>query len=116
MRDDAERARDMLEAIERIERHAGRGRLAFEADESIQTWMLHHPRIIGEATRALTPAFRQRHASIPWSKIIGMRTILVHHYFDIDLPIVWSAIEHDVPALKRELLALSGSAEPEGPQ
>lgn len=111
MRDDGERVRDMLEAIERIERHAGRGRDAFAADELLQTWMLHHLRIIGEAARALTPAFRQRHSAIPWSKIIGMRTILVHHYFDIDLPIVWSVIEKDVTSLKRELTALLRSGE-----
>lgn len=112
MRDDAERLRDMLEAVERIERHAVRGWDAFEADELLQTWTLHHLRIIGEAARALTPEFRQRHAVIPWSKIIGMRTILVHHYFDIDLPIVWSVVENDVPALKRALMALLSLGDP----
>lgn len=47
MRDDRERILDMLEAIENIERHAGKGREVFESDELIQTWVVHHPEIIG---------------------------------------------------------------------
>jgi uncharacterized protein with HEPN domain len=103
VRDDHERLRDILEAIERIEKYAAQGRAAFEQNELVQTWMLHHLRIIGEAARALTPSFREQHPGIPWSKIIGMRTILVHQYFEIDLPIVWSVVEHDLPVLRRQI-------------
>ncbi|MBA3969104.1 MAG: DUF86 domain-containing protein, partial [Gemmatimonadetes bacterium] len=41
-----------------------------------------------EAARALTPNFRSRHSEIPWTEVIGMRTILVHRYFDIDPEVV----------------------------
>ena len=53
MRDDRERLRDILEAIERIEKYAARGRSVFDEDELIQTWVVHHLQIIGEAVRAL---------------------------------------------------------------
>ena len=56
MRSDRERLLDIQEAIERIEKYATRGREAFERDELIQTWILHHLQIIGEAARALSPA------------------------------------------------------------
>jgi uncharacterized protein with HEPN domain len=42
MRDARERLLDMLEAIERIERYAARGRAAFERDELTQVWIVHH--------------------------------------------------------------------------
>ncbi len=42
MRDDRERLLDILEAIERIERYASRGREEFERDELLQTWIVHH--------------------------------------------------------------------------
>jgi uncharacterized protein with HEPN domain len=32
-----------------------------------------------------------------------MRNILVHHYFGIDLDVVWSAVENDLPALEESL-------------
>jgi uncharacterized protein with HEPN domain len=42
MRDERERLLDMREAIERIEKYSAQGRTAFDADELIQTWMIHH--------------------------------------------------------------------------
>jgi uncharacterized protein with HEPN domain len=42
MRNERERMLDILEAIERIERYAEQGKAAFEADELIQTWIVHH--------------------------------------------------------------------------
>ena len=100
MRDDRERMLDILEAIERIEKYTARGRSVFDEDELIQTWVLHHLQIIGEAVRALSPETTSRSDEIEWSKIIGMRNILVHNYFGIDTEIVWAVIENDLNSLK----------------
>lgn len=103
MRDDRERLLDIREAIERIERYAAQGREAFEKDELIQNWIVRHLQIIGEAARNLSPAFRGQHSDVPWPEIIGMRHILVHDYFGIDVGVVWSAVERDLPALKQKI-------------
>jgi len=108
VRDPRERLRDVLEAIERIDRHAARGRDAFEGDELIQSWFVRHLQIIGEAARTLPEDVKDRAPDVPWSKIVGMRHILVHDYFEIDADAVWEAIERDIPELKghiEELLA-----------
>jgi uncharacterized protein with HEPN domain len=65
MRDDRERLLDIQEAIERIEKYSTHGREAFERDELIQTWVLHHLQIIGEAVRAISPEFTQNHSEVP---------------------------------------------------
>lgn len=83
MRDDRERLLDLREAIERIEKYTAAGRSALERDELIQTWVIYHLQIIGEAARALSPELRDRYPYIPWSKIIGMRNILAHRYHDL---------------------------------
>jgi uncharacterized protein with HEPN domain len=49
----------MIEAIERIERYAARGREAFDRDELIQNWFIRHLQILGEAARALPDEIRQ---------------------------------------------------------
>ncbi|MES1243245.1 MAG: DUF86 domain-containing protein [Acidobacteriota bacterium] len=103
MRRDRQRLQDILEAIERIERVAVQGKSAFEDDEMIQVWILHHVQIIGEAARGLSEDFRKEHSHIPWSVIVGMRNILVHDYFGIDPEEVWSAVERDLPALRDEV-------------
>ncbi len=78
MREDRERLLDMQEAIEEIEKYAVRGKHAFERDELIQVWIIHHLQIIGEACRTLSQQFLERYSDGPWAKIIGMRNILVH--------------------------------------
>ena len=103
MKDDKERLRDMEEAIDRIDRYASQGEEAFRNDELIQNWVVHHLQIIGEAARALSAEFRNQHAGIPWSKIIGMRNILVHDYFGIDVEVVWRVVERDLPDLKQKI-------------
>ncbi|KXK07149.1 MAG: hypothetical protein UZ17_ACD001000161 [Acidobacteria bacterium OLB17] len=105
MRDDRERLLDTVEAIERIEKYTARGRSAFEEDELIQTWVLHHFQIMGEAVRALSVETTSQADEIEWQKIIGMRNILVHNYFSIDTDIVWAMIENDLHILKRVISA-----------
>jgi len=112
MREDAQRLRDILEAITRIEKYAARGREAFESDELIQNWIVNHLQIIGEACRSMTEQLRDRNPQIPWDQIIGMRHILVHQYFGIDTDIVWSVVQDDRAELRHDveqLLAASGS-------
>lgn len=100
MRDPGERLLDILDAIAAIEHHRGRDKAGFERDELLQVWFLRHPQIIGEAARALPGDVQALAPEIPWSKIVGMRNILVHGYFDIDTDIVWDAATRDVPAIK----------------
>ena len=103
MRGDRERLLDIQEAIQRIEKYVAQGREAFDRDELIQNWFVRHLQIIGEAVRAIPAEFKDRYPEIPWSQIMGMRNILVHDYFGIDREVVWSAVERDLPDLKRKI-------------
>jgi len=69
----------------------------------IQNWMVNHITMIGEACRALPDEFQTSHAAVPWTDIIAMRNLLVHHYFGIDEEAVWSVVERDIPELKRNI-------------
>jgi uncharacterized protein with HEPN domain len=100
MRRPVERLRHMLSAIDAIERYRDRDRAAFEQDELLQARFLLHLHIIGEDTRTLPDAVRAIAPDVPWNKIIGMRNILVHGYFNIDRDIVWEAATRDAPALR----------------
>jgi uncharacterized protein with HEPN domain len=103
MRSDYERLLDIKDAIENIEKYAKQGKNKFENDELIQNWIVRHLQIIGEASARLSDDFRNNHSEIQWSKIIGMRNILVHDYFGIDKAIVWAAIENELPILKHQV-------------
>ena len=100
MRDDRERPLDVSEALDRIARYTELGRERFEADELVQTWVIHHLQIIGEAARTLSPAVRERYPQVPWMQIVRMRHILAHQYFGVDVELIWSVVEQHLPALR----------------
>lgn len=100
MRDTEDRFRDILEAIVRIEKYTQAGRVSFDQDELIQTWVIHHLEIIGEAARAIPKEERLLHPEIPWNQISGMRNILIHMYFGIDRDVVWTVVVRELPSLK----------------
>jgi uncharacterized protein with HEPN domain len=100
MRSDRERLLDIVEAIEKIEKHKPDSSLTFTDDEMLQIWSVHYLQIIGEAASRISLDLQKQYPEVPWGQIIGMRHILVHGYFDIDLEIVWTAVDISLPALK----------------
>ena len=106
MRDDRAYLEDILEAIERVERYAARGRDEFEKDELIQTWVVHHIQIIGEAVGKLSDELKESHPEVPWAIIKAMRNVLVHFYFGIGLDKVWGVVASDIPVFKRNVQSI----------
>lgn len=110
MRSDAERLRDILDAIEQTRKYSAQGRDAFERDELIQVWIVHHLARLGEAVARLSPGLQRQHDA-PWKEIIGMRNILVHEYFRIDPEAVWTVVEHHLPSLERQVRTILAELE-----
>jgi len=106
MRCDRERLLDIQDAIAQIRKYADRVREGIEQDELVQVWVLHHLRIIGEAARALSQDFKQQHPDVPWKDIVGMRHVLVHDYFEIDVDVVAKVVEDDLPRLKQQVAGI----------
>jgi len=102
-----ERVLDMLEAIEQIERYAGRGRPALESDELVRVWVVHHLQVLCEAAAALGRDFHNAHPDIPWAEMVAMRNVLVHDYGGVDAAEVWRTVVRDLPPLKQKLIALA---------
>ena len=105
MRENSERLQDMLEAIGKIEQYVNReGKYEdFAQDELREVWVIHHLQIIGEAASRLSLEFRNSHPEVAWGKMIGMRHVLVHGYFETDSEIIWEVIDRDLPILKEQL-------------
>jgi len=103
MRQESELLLDILESIQHIEKYAAQGKKTFQNNELVQAWFVRHLQIIGEAARKLPAEFKEEHPEVPWTKIIGMRHILVHQYFEIDVDLVWTLVEHHLPQLKRQV-------------
>lgn len=94
----------ILECIEFIEQYTrGKSENDFFDSPELQDAVTRRIEIIGEAAKNLPEETKKQFPKIPWKNIIGMRDILIHAYFEIDLALVWTAIKRDIPLLKKEL-------------
>ena len=75
----------------------------FETSVQFQDSVLRRLEIIGEAVKHLSDKFKGDYPHLPWKKIAGMRDILIHEYFGVDLELAWTVVEKDLPFLKQEL-------------
>lgn len=66
-------------------------------------WIIHHLQVIGEASNHLSDELTEQNQDIPWADIVGLRSILVHQYFGIDLRQVWETAELDMLILKSQV-------------
>ena len=46
------------------------------------------------------------YSAIEWKKVMGMRDIITHHYFDIDAETVFTVCEEHIPELKKVITVI----------
>lgn len=104
---DKGRLEHMLEAIDNV--HEFTKDITFEglaSNKMLRHAVTHNIQIIGEAAYKLTSEFCASHTEVPWRDIIGLRHVLVHDYYRIDIPELWIIIREELPPLKKQIEAL----------
>lgn len=72
---------------------------AFLADRKTQHACIRDLEVLGEAAKYLPDSLKQREGSVEWRKIAGLRDVLIHQYFGVDLDIVWDVISNKLDGL-----------------
>ncbi len=93
-----------IEYIEKYTRNETESR--FMESPKTQDAVMRRLSIIGEAAKNIPPDIRKDHKNIEWKSIIGLKSILTHEYFGVDMQIVWHIVKRDIPILKREILKM----------
>lgn len=96
--------RDILEAIRKIERYSED--ISFEEfvdDELIQDGIVRNLEIIGEAVKYIPEDAKKDYPEVEWRKIAGLRDILIHAYFGIDVEVIWDIVKNKIPNLKEKI-------------
>lgn len=101
------RVEDILGSIEKIKDYT-RGMTCEQFSEDAKTVdaVIRNLEIIGEAAGNIPLEIQQQYPDLAWLEMRGIRNIMAHEYFGVSLPIIWHAIERDLPPLKEGLSKL----------
>lgn len=98
------------DALARIADYTASGKHAFLTDSRTQDAVIRNLEVVGEAAKHVSESTRVNAPTIPWRVVAGMRDKLIHHYFGVDLEIVWAVVVNDLPPMRREIQRLLDDA------
>ena len=74
-----------------------------EKDPKTLDAVIRNLEVIGEAIKNIPEEIRDKHPDIEWKKIAGLRDILIHGYFRINIKIIRDVIKNKLPVLEERV-------------
>ena len=62
--------------------------------------MLYNLMVIGQAITQISDDTRSAATEIPWTKVVGLRNLVAHEYFRIDLEVIQSILSEQLEQLE----------------
>ncbi len=97
----------ILDSINAIEDFSNRiNKEKFLSSRLKQSAIIREIEIIGEAVKNISQNLKNKYKDVGWKEIAGTRDKMTHHYFGVDLDIVFGIIKYDIPILKKQILKI----------
>ena len=101
---------DIMDAIDKIDSYIkGLTYGTFMKNDLVMDAVIRNLEIIGEASRNIPEDVRAKYIDIPWNRMIGLRNIVAHEYFGVDLSIIWDIVSRNLPETKPKLAVMMES-------
>lgn len=69
----------------------------FKWDHKTVDAVIRNFEIIGEASKNLSIAIKDKYSNVPWEEMYRLRNRISHEYFGIDYEIIWDIITRHLP-------------------
>lgn len=100
--------RHIYDCVARIKEYVQDGKEAFFRDRKTQDAVIRNLEVIGQAVKDIgVGELATTQPGVPWAQVAGARNILAHHYFGVDLKLIWTIVERDLPALEEKIAAIA---------
>ena len=98
---------DIIECCDRVADYInGVSENDYQVNPMLQDALVRNIEVVGEAVKNLSQELKESHPHIAWSQIARMRDKIAHHYFRINLDVVWKTASDDLPTLRREIAVI----------
>ncbi|MDI6654450.1 MAG: DUF86 domain-containing protein [Candidatus Hydrothermarchaeota archaeon] len=98
---------DTIEAMNKIERYIKNLDYdSFAENTLVIDAVVRNLEVIGEAIKNVPNSVREKYPNIPWKRMIGLRNIVIHEYFGIDLANVWKIITQNIPEVEPHIMKI----------
>ena len=110
MRNDRQRLQDILLSVDDIQAFvAGMTKSRFlkveTADRKTYRAVCNCISTLGEAIKNLSPDVKSKYDHVDWPGFAGMKDVVTHRYFQVQLEFLWNTITHELPALRAIVVA-----------
>jgi len=99
------------DCLDRIQEYTHGKRSVFLGSRLVQDAVVRNLQTLTESTQRLSDALKGAEPEIPWRAISGFRNVLTHGYLGLDLDVVWSVVEQDLPGLAEAIARLRQTLE-----
>lgn len=101
------RVQELVQLLERLaalthDQHL----LGFSADPTLQDAACMNLLRLGEGSKFVPQAVQDAHPEFPWAELRGVRNLLAHDYFGLDVELLWHTLTLELPPLKVKLQAV----------
>jgi len=95
---------DIRDSIKQIEEYIkGISEGEFMKDIKLQDAVIRRLEIIGEASRNIPRALKEKNKQVPWIKMVQYRDFIVHSYFEASLKRIWVASTENLKIIKEAM-------------
>lgn len=98
------RLTDILEAIDTIKEYIGDlNAEQFKNNRLLVDSVLYNLMVIGEAANNIPDEVQKRYSDVDWRNIVGLRNVVSHEYFRLNLDRIWDITQVALPEFREQV-------------